>query len=48
MHALSISHDGVVPLLYMIRMSAKEDVGRAKTVYALPVLSLYVKELTQL
>ena len=45
MRALSISRDGVVPLLYMISMSAREDVGRAKTVFSPPVLSLYVKSL---
>ena len=44
-HALSILHDGVVRLLYMIRMSAREDVGRAKTVFSPPVLSMYVKSL---
>ena len=48
MHALSISRDGVVRLLYMIRMFAREDVGRAKTVFSPLVLSLYVKDLTQL
>ena len=45
MYALSISRDGVVRLLYMIRMFAREDVGRAKTVFSPPVLSLYVKSL---
>ena len=45
MRALSISRDGVVCLLYMIRMSDRADVGRAKTVFAPPVLSLYVKSL---
>ena len=45
MHALSISCDGVVRLPYMIRVFAREDVGRAKTVFSPPVLSLYVKSL---
>ena len=45
MRTLSISRDGVVRLLYMIRMSAREDVGRAKTVFSQPVLSLYIKSL---
>ena len=43
MRALSISRDGVVRLLYMIRMFAREDVGRAKAVFSPPVLSPYVK-----
>ena len=43
MRALSISRDGVVCLLYMICMFAREDVGRAKAVFSPHVLSPYGK-----